>query len=440
MRGHVRVPLPGVRRGGAAAGRLRPQPFRVRREALVEPDVAPVGDREAVAEPLVGQLVHDEPLVGAPPVEVVRPEDRHALGLDRVVQLVVGDDELVVGERVGPEEALQRRHDRGVPAEVVRGVLAQPGREQRHLWHRACGEHDLVVAPDLHADQVRRRGLRPLVHPGPRACRAAPRGEHTGGGDRVGRRGGDRDAVGRLVRRGGRCTGTRTARRRLARDERAVGRAPPSRGRPTAGDRCGVADVAHLDGEPARDRPGRRDVQLARPRDCVNLAGRPSTRTRGTRNADEVEAEPAQRRVGHGGEHRPSGEPVGRRACSRCPGRSARPGTRRCRARAGTGRPTGLRPPSVCGSAPRRDRVAQPAGRRGHGVAARDQGARPDVVPAPMLAPGRMIPLGPSVAPSSMRTSSMLMIRSWNRWVCTTQPRLTVAPSPRRTRSDSGSQ
>ena len=154
LRRHVRVPLPRVRRGGAAAGRLRPEPFRVGREAFVEPDVAPVGDREAVAEPLVRQLVHDEPLVGAPPVEVVRPEDRHALRLDRVLQLVVGDDELVVGERVGPEEALQRRHDRGMPAEVTRGVLAQPGRQLRHLGHRAGGEHDLVVAPDLHADQV----------------------------------------------------------------------------------------------------------------------------------------------------------------------------------------------------------------------------------------------------------------------------------------------
>ena len=37
-------------------------------------------------------------------------------------------------------------------------------------------------------------------------------------------------------------------------------------------------------------------------------------------------------------------------------------------------------------------------------------------------------------------TVSMDMIRSWNRWVCTTHPRSTVAPSPRVTRSASGSQ
>ncbi len=34
----------------------------------------------------------------------------------------------------------------------------------------------------------------------------------------------------------------------------------------------------------------------------------------------------------------------------------------------------------------------------------------------------------------------MLSTRSWNRWVWTTQPRFTVAPSPRVTRSVSGSQ
>ena len=176
-----------------------------------------------------------------------------------VVQRVVGDDELVVAERVGPEAALQGRHDRGVPAEVAHGVLAQPGREQRHL---ARADPDLVVAADLHADQVGRRGLRPLEHPGAGACRAAPRGEHPGGGDGVGRLGGDRDPVRRLVRGvvvarepGGRAG-------RLARDERAVGELLPTEAAPRAGHRCGVAEVAHLDGEAARDRPGRRDVQL----------------------------------------------------------------------------------------------------------------------------------------------------------------------------------
>ncbi len=66
--------------------------------------------------------------------------------------------------------------------------------------------------------------------------------------------------------------------------------------------------------------------------------------------------------------------------------------------------------------------------------------AGPTVASAPIDAAGRMTLCGPRVAPGSRITVSMLMIRSWNRWVCTTHPRLTVEPSPRVTRSGSGSQ
>ena len=54
--------------------------------------------------------------------------------------------------------------------------------------------------------------------------------------------------------------------------------------------------------------------------------------------------------------------------------------------------------------------------------------AGPTVAPAPMRAAGSATQCGPSVEPSSSTTVSIRMIRSWNRWVCTTQPRLTVAP------------
>jgi len=101
----------GVGVGGRAAGRRRPEPLGVGGEALVEPDVPPVGDREAVAEPLVRQLVGGQPLVGAPPVQVVAAEDGHALRLDRVVEVVVGDHHHVLAERVRAEHALQRGHD-----------------------------------------------------------------------------------------------------------------------------------------------------------------------------------------------------------------------------------------------------------------------------------------------------------------------------------------
>src|SRR5687767_2694885 len=66
--------------------------------------------------------------------------------------------------------------------------------------------------------------------------------------------------------------------------------------------------------------------------------------------------------------------------------------------------------------------------------------AGPTVPPSPIRACGRMTPCGPMVAPSSSVTASMLMMRSWKRCVCTTQPRLTVELWPRVTRSASGSQ
>ncbi len=66
--------------------------------------------------------------------------------------------------------------------------------------------------------------------------------------------------------------------------------------------------------------------------------------------------------------------------------------------------------------------------------------AGPTVAPAPIRAAGSATQCGPSVEPSSSTTVSIRMMRSWNRWVCTTQPRLTVAPLSRVTRSASGSQ
>src|SRR6478609_8112215 len=66
--------------------------------------------------------------------------------------------------------------------------------------------------------------------------------------------------------------------------------------------------------------------------------------------------------------------------------------------------------------------------------------AGPTEAPGPRLAAGRTTPCGPTLAPSSRRTVSMLITRSWNRCVWSTHPRFTVAPSPRATRSASGSQ
>ena len=66
--------------------------------------------------------------------------------------------------------------------------------------------------------------------------------------------------------------------------------------------------------------------------------------------------------------------------------------------------------------------------------------AGPTVAPAPIRAAGNATQCGPSVAPRSRTTVSIRMMRSWNRCVCTTHPRLTAAPSSSVTRSASGSQ
>ena len=64
----------------------------------------------------------------------------------------------------------------------------------------------------------------------------------------------------------------------------------------------------------------------------------------------------------------------------------------------------------------------------------------PTVLCRPRVAAGRTMLLGPKVAPVRRVTVSMLSNRSWKRWVCTTHPGLTVAPSSTVTRSISGSQ
>ena len=68
----------------------------------------------------------------------------------------------------------------------------------------------------------------------------------------------------------------------------------------------------------------------------------------------------------------------------------------------------------------------------------RDTG--PTVACRPIVAAGRTTLFGPRVAPARRTTRSMLITRSWNRCVWTTQPALTVAPSRSSTRSGSGSQ
>lgn len=77
----------------------------------MEPDVAPLPDRETVAEPLMGQFVRDEAFARTPSGAMIGPENGEPLRLDRNLEVVVSDDDGVVGERVRAEE-IRRCADR----------------------------------------------------------------------------------------------------------------------------------------------------------------------------------------------------------------------------------------------------------------------------------------------------------------------------------------
>ena len=93
--------------GTAPAGLLRPQPLRVAGDSFVQPDVAPTTHGEAVAEPLVCELVRDEPLTAVRAVDVVASEGGEALRLERNLEHIAGHDNRIPAERIGPEHPLE---------------------------------------------------------------------------------------------------------------------------------------------------------------------------------------------------------------------------------------------------------------------------------------------------------------------------------------------
>ena len=100
------------RRSCAPAGTLihllRPEPFRVRREALAEPHVPPGLRGHRVPEPLVRQLVDERADADGP------REEGPGLGLQGVVGVVpAADDHAGGGERIRPEGLLPPLHDLG---------------------------------------------------------------------------------------------------------------------------------------------------------------------------------------------------------------------------------------------------------------------------------------------------------------------------------------
>ncbi len=101
----------------------------------MQPDVPPPAGGQAVAEPLVRELVRDEPFRPSPPVHVVGAEHGEPLRLERDLQDVVGDHDRVRRERVRPEPVLEERHHVGLPVQVVQRRGAQPRRDQHLRAH-----------------------------------------------------------------------------------------------------------------------------------------------------------------------------------------------------------------------------------------------------------------------------------------------------------------
>ena len=133
-------------------------------DAPGEQDGAPLGDREAVSEPLMGQLVGDEAFVGPARLGVVAAEARERLRLQGDLQLVAGDDGRVRRERIRTEQP----HKLGdhLPLAAKRGTgphLESGGGDDRDRHRGRDWPHG--IRADLHGGKVGRGGVALLVGP-----------------------------------------------------------------------------------------------------------------------------------------------------------------------------------------------------------------------------------------------------------------------------------
>ena len=273
----------------------------------------PRGDR--IAEPLVGQLVGDQPFGAALAVAVVGAEDRNTLRLKGYLQVVIGDHHRVAGrQRIRPEQLDEQLHHLRLTAEVVLEVASQVVRQHRVYLDAVLGHPAPVVHADLQRDQIRRRRLGLLVGPGGHARAGAARQQLAVGQRVIRALGADLDAeaglgAGMVVagkpRRG--AVG-------LARDEHPVGQLLETDFAPIGVDRSGGAAVAHGDRHrrPCGQRLLQCDVQLAVRRPELGWASAVHRHLRHRQGVRQVQRECAQRRQRHGGDRGGPGQPVDR--------------------------------------------------------------------------------------------------------------------------------
>ena len=281
-------------------------PLRVGRQPLVEPDVAPASQRDVVAEPLVGHLVHHQADVvagGTPDVGVGRASgvlqrEARGHGVDHAAEVGVG----VVaqpglqppgdgrGTRQEPEGAVplprgqsaRHRVDRGPSVDHAATQLEAPGGEEGEVGHDRLVLTPLPGGPAVPDDAAHQAAVADRLlttrHP-------------------------DRHVVRGLVRRGlvgGEPPGPDL---RLA-DGGRLAPGPQEGTHPGGIGRRGLAVVAHLQGEVAAgaDRHRGDDPQLVAV-GLVEPGGLPVD-LHPVGGQDEVDAEAAQRPLAHGRRHR----------------------------------------------------------------------------------------------------------------------------------------
>ena len=178
---------------------LRPEPLRVAGEALVEPDVLPGFEPDAVTEPLVGQFVRYQSLDQADAAGVVGAEDGHGLRLERNLEHIGRDDNRVRGEGIRAKRFLEELHHRGKLREIGEYTLTQPRRIHERAWHAPERDGGSHIAADLECDEVACGRLCLLEHPVPAPGRDAVLHLHSRSDDGIALLCRHPDAVTRLI-------------------------------------------------------------------------------------------------------------------------------------------------------------------------------------------------------------------------------------------------
>ncbi|MCY1226508.1 hypothetical protein D9M72_387390 [compost metagenome] len=151
-------------------GRLGPDPLRVARESLVEPDVAPGRNRQGIAEPLVGQFVGNQPLRFPSRIQMVGAQDGQRLGLERNLEFVLCHHHGVLLERIRAEAVDEGPHHLRLAGQAPACCVGQGGRHCDVLgdaaWYRRGVQGQNIVPADLDGGEIRRHRLGLLVCPG----------------------------------------------------------------------------------------------------------------------------------------------------------------------------------------------------------------------------------------------------------------------------------